>query len=198
MLFARKNSDAVTGLGPHNGILNHNTTRRCIVEPSSLSLADIRNVNRFKDFFWARVDRSGGPDACWKWQGTIGRSGYGVTSIPVGHADSKNRMTHRIAWLLTYGEISSLFICHTCDTPNKREDISYRACVNPRHLYLGTAADNARDKVERGRVNHTSKCKGEKRPTAILTEAKVALPIMCRLPLKSCPHRRFDYKVGGR
>jgi hypothetical protein len=42
----------------------------------------------------------------------------------------------------------SVVICHTCDNA---------ACINPMHLFIGTHADNVRDKVNKGR-----QAKGEK------------------------------------
>lgn len=49
---------------------------------------------------------------------------------------------HRVAWALANGRppAPGKMICHRCD---------WRACVNPDHLYEGTASDNARDRFER-------------------------------------------------
>ena len=41
-------------------------------------------------------------------------------------------------------------VLHKCDNPG---------CINPSHLYLGTAKDNARDFRERGKSQYPSQCK---------------------------------------
>lgn len=50
---------------------------------------------------------------------------------------------HRLAYNYYYEEDpEELFVCHTCDEPR---------CVNPEHLFLGTAEDNTWDAIAKGR-----------------------------------------------
>lgn len=89
--------------------------------------------------FWARFDKSDGPDACWLWQGSHSAGGYGKTAIN-GQCDI---YTHRLAYELSYGPIPpGQFVCHRCDNP---------PCGNPAHLWLGTNHDNVQDSVSKGR-----------------------------------------------
>ena len=91
--------------------------------------------------FWSRVDKSGGPNACWLWTGTIGHNGYG--RISRGLRTGKDAYAHRIAWELTFGLIpDGLLACHHCDNP---------PCCNPAHLFLGTNSDNMSDCAQKGR-----------------------------------------------
>lgn len=50
---------------------------------------------------------------------------------------------HRASFRFHYGDIQEgMFICHRCDNP---------LCINPEHLFIGTAEDNFNDMVSKGR-----------------------------------------------
>ena len=112
--------------------------------------------------FWSKVDRSGD---CWVWTGAR-RRGYGRFRVGSRIDGSRTlvRATH-VAWELTNGPVpDGLFVCHRCDNP---------PCVRPDHLFLGTALDNARDMIAKGRARHPSMA-GERCGHNKLTAAAVA------------------------
>ncbi len=91
------------------------------------------------EHFWNRLDRSGGEDSCWEFQGSRDAKGYGFA-----HHDGQRYRAHRLAFKLKYGiEPGTLFVCHKCDNPS---------CCNPGHLFLGTRSDNMLDCFEKGRL----------------------------------------------
>lgn len=98
----------------------------------------------FVDWFWSNVDRSGGPDACWPWTGRRGEKGYGRVAIGTTQPRSTTRATH-VAYFLEFGawpDEDKPIVLHTCDNP---------PCCNPRHLRLGTHAENNEDMVAKNR-----------------------------------------------
>lgn len=96
--------------------------------------------------FWSKVDRSGGPDACWPWRGKCS-GGYGKL-----HISGREVRAHRVALFLRFGiDPFPLFACHACDERYEPGDKSYRKCCNGAHLVPGTAADNQKHMASAGR-----------------------------------------------
>jgi len=93
--------------------------------------------------FWAQVEVKGGND-CWIWHGYKFSGGKKAKSVR-GYFYWAGRLwrAHRLAFVLAHGSIpANRFVCHRCDNP---------LCVNKNHLYLGTAKENVRDMVRKGR-----------------------------------------------
>jgi hypothetical protein len=94
--------------------------------------------------FRGRVKQAEDGSGCLLWTGTKDAHGYGRITIGHGRPGGGRRLAHRVAYYLAKGPIpKGMLVRHLCHTP---------ACVNPAHLAVGTHADNARDKVEAGRV----------------------------------------------
>lgn len=84
--------------------------------------------------FWPKVSKAAG-DECWEWTASLNSSGYGQLWI-----DGRPERAHRIAWMLSHGEMPQEWVLHRCDN---------RRCVRVSHLYVGSHSDNTRDMVER-------------------------------------------------
>lgn len=81
--------------------------------------------------------------------------------------NKKSQLMHRYIWETNYGKIpDGLCVCHDCDTPN---------CINPKHLWIGTHADNMKDKKLKGRSRNGGNVqrKGVASPLAKLTGSQV-------------------------
>lgn len=85
-------------------------------------------------------------NGCWNYTGYHNKWGYGRLRYA-----GKKMLAHRLSYFLFRGElVDGKFVCHTCDNPK---------CVNPNHLFLGTAKDNHDDAVKKGRIDTSKRAK---------------------------------------
>ena len=82
------------------------------------------------DRYWRHVIKT---DDCWQWTGRVDKDGYGKLKF-----DYKQLKANRVSWELHFGPIPpGAWVLHTCDNP---------PCTRPDHLFLGTHADNMKDR----------------------------------------------------
>jgi len=99
-----------------------------------------------------------GTSTCWIWQ-WASTQGYGLCNNEHGLQVPATHVALKLYRDITVPK--GMFACHTCDVP---------MCVNPDHLYVGTAKDNMDDRRER---TANRGAPGEKNRAAVLTEDEV-------------------------
>lgn len=125
--------------------------------------------------FWSHVEIKGDSN-CWNWNG-MKDVGYGLFRIVDKTRKRGKRIirSHQVSYFLSTNNWPVGFcVCHSCDNPS---------CCNPKHLWIGTDKDNARDRNKKGRVasgcrngrstKPHSTARGESHPKAKLTVEEV-------------------------
>jgi len=137
-----------------------------IVGPGRVKYAKPKPAHKtLEGRFWEKVDKEGPihptlGTRCFVWTGSLTGIGYGhiTTGSRYDRAshpeicrdrEGYSQMeAHRVAWMLKNGKIpDGIDVLHKCDN---------RSCVNCEHLFLGTAKDNDRDAVAKGRKKHVN------------------------------------------
>lgn len=136
-----------------------------------------KDVNRF----YSKINKTDNDEECWTWRDY---SSYGMFGLNGG-----TELAHRVAYANGYGEFDKkLCVLHKCDNP---------PCCNPKHLFLGTKADNTHDMFDKGRsgVAGNTWNRGEKCGGAKLTNAQV-LEIRKRYTKGVITHAKLAEQYG--
>lgn len=110
--------------------------------------------------FWARV-AVGAADECWEWLGSRSPKGYGECGYK-----RRTQRAHRVSYFIQHGIWPKPMCLHRCDNPG---------CVNPAHLYAGSARQNTADMMARGRNSPPPRndLRGERNHASKLTTQQV-------------------------
>lgn len=105
-----------------------------------------RRRRPIEDRYWEKVDRSGGPDACWPWTAATDKDGYpGGFWDGTYYAPGRPHSIRPARW--AYARYIKPIpeghgVLHHCDNP---------PCMNFTHWFTGTDADNMADRDAKGR-----------------------------------------------
>ena len=135
-----------------------------------------------------RLERKTMPEpmsGCWLWTGALFQNKYAQINL-----NGRTWYASRVVWFSEYGLFDeNLDVLHKCDNP---------FCVNPRHLFLGTHADNMRDRDSKNR-GVTPRLRGEQSPNAKLCDADI--PELFKLRRQGLTYRqigiKFDISVAA-
>lgn len=89
---------------------------------------------------WGEKCGQSDENGCIPWLGSKTKKGYGTIRRAF---NDKGTTAHRVAWVLANGDLApGVLVLHRCDNPS---------CVNPDHLFSGSAKENTEDMVSKGR-----------------------------------------------
>lgn len=126
-----------------------------------------------------RLERNSMPEpnsGCVLWLAACDDDGYGLINNTGG-----SRRAHVVAYEQAHGPLpDGMIACHRCDV---------RCCINERHIYPGTQADNVADMMRKGRHRVI---RGEAHCCAKLTADKVRA---IRADTRSLTQIAAEYKI---
>lgn len=80
-------------------------------------------------------------DSCLMWPFSKNKKGYGQLCLPKPD-DGRPQQAHRVAFKIAHGRWPHPMGLHKCNSPS---------CVNPRHIFEGTALQNSQQMISEGR-----------------------------------------------
>lgn len=96
-----------------------------------------RSFRSLQERFWSHVDKT---DTCWLWRPSAKSGDYGRIRE---YGRSRKLKAHRVSWEIHFGPLDAgQQVLHKCDNP---------PCVRPDHLFIGSPATNAADRVAKNR-----------------------------------------------
>ncbi len=140
----------------------------------------VHNIeSHYIDKFHARCEPQ--PNGCIFLKGNVQNNGYKNWWYKYDDTDGSRRLryitAHRFAALISgkfsEAKVNEYSVLHSCDQHYENNDITYRQCVNPDHLWLGTVQDNIRDCIAKGRYVKPPSHIGADNYNAKLTELQV-------------------------
>lgn len=129
----------------HSSGRERGTTKQILIMQSHVTVDFLESQGLSASFPKRFFDKIITTQSCWIWNASKLKRGYGQ----IGRWRNNDRpiLAHRASWILHFGEIPvGLQVLHNCP------DGDNPSCVNPAHLWLGTANDNMKDAASKGRV----------------------------------------------
>ena len=128
-------------------------------EPHSITNISNHYIQKFADRLRDQ------PNGCQYLDGNHNNNGYINWYYRYQDASGESRIryisAHRFSaltsGLFTEDQVNDYCVLHNCDQHYDKGDITYRRCVNPDHLWIGTSAENNADCIAKGRNTPVSR-----------------------------------------
>jgi HNH endonuclease len=147
--------------------------------PKGIYARDQRTYDEIRASVQRRLDALSIPiswSGCQAFIGCWDKLGYGTIAI----TKFRREKAHRAAFEFNVGRFPrELDVLHRCDV---------RCCINPAHLFLGTAQDNTNDMIAKGRARPV---RGEQHGNAKITDDLVRM-----IRVSSEPSTTLALRIG--